>query len=79
MANAEEKGKMSNDVFESLTKHFIGNNNRYRENIVIPKNFGPVKIKTSEEKMVEAAFESCVFKSMMSCVIGECYTFDDSI
>ena len=78
MANAEEKGKISGDVFESLTKHFVGNNNRYRENIVIPKNFGPVKIKTNEEKMVEAAFESCAFKSMMSCVIGECCrTFDE--
>lgn len=65
------KRDLTNDDWINLTKHFLGNNNRYRENIIIPKNLGPVKIKSNEEKMVEAAFESCAFKSFMSCVIGE--------
>lgn len=32
--------------------------------------FGPVKIKTNEEKMIEAAMDSCFFKSFMACVLG---------
>lgn len=31
---------------------------------------GHVTIKTNEEKAVETVFESCPFKSVMSCVIG---------
>lgn len=48
---------------------FLGRNS-YRENIIIPKMYGAVQIKTNEEKLVEAAFESCAFKSLMSCVLG---------
>lgn len=54
-----------------LTQYFVGNNYRYRENIIIPRNLGPVAIKTHEEKMVESFVESCPFKVMMSCVAGK--------
>ncbi|KAK9729730.1 hypothetical protein QE152_g15784 [Popillia japonica] len=70
VSNEGEKRKLSNEDWINLTNFFVGNNTRYRENIVIPKNLGPIKVKTDEEKMVEAAFESCAFKSFMSCVIG---------
>lgn len=43
---------------------------RHRENIIIPNNLGPVKIKTNEEKMVESVLDSCFFKSFMACVLG---------
>lgn len=49
---------------------FIASICSYRENIIIPKMYGVVQIKTNEEKLVEAAFESCAFKSFMSCVLG---------
>ncbi|XP_063709804.1 LOW QUALITY PROTEIN: mitochondrial import inner membrane translocase subunit Tim22 [Culicoides brevitarsis] len=55
---------------DDLAKHFIGNNQRFRENIILPQTLIQYKIKTNEEKMVDAAFESCTFKSMMSCVVG---------
>uniref|UniRef100_A0A1B6E2J3 Mitochondrial import inner membrane translocase subunit TIM22 n=1 Tax=Clastoptera arizonana TaxID=38151 RepID=A0A1B6E2J3_9HEMI len=55
---------------ENVLRYFVGNNQRYRENIVIPAMFGAVKIKTREEKMIESVFESCPFKSAMSCVVG---------
>uniref|UniRef100_A0A336LYR2 Mitochondrial import inner membrane translocase subunit TIM22 n=1 Tax=Culicoides sonorensis TaxID=179676 RepID=A0A336LYR2_CULSO len=55
---------------DDLAKHFIGNNLRYRENIILPQTLIQYKIKTNEEKIVDAAFESCTFKSFMSCVIG---------
>ncbi|XP_058818381.1 mitochondrial import inner membrane translocase subunit Tim22 [Topomyia yanbarensis] len=78
--NPEEKPKVDtskttgiffpNSELDEVAKHFIGNNHRFRENIIIPKMYGAVQIKTNEEKLVEAAFESCAFKSLMSCVLG---------
>lgn len=66
------KPEFFNDsVLNELALYFIGNTYRYRENIVVPRGMGPVFIKTNEEKMVEAAFESCAFKTGMSCVLGE--------
>lgn len=66
----QEKRQMTPEEWLSLSNYFVGNNYRYRENIIIPKSFGPVRIKTNEEKAVEAVFESCAFKAFMSCVIG---------
>ncbi|CAH1395792.1 unnamed protein product [Nezara viridula] len=60
----------SENDFNILSRYFLENVHRYRENIVVPKNLGPVAIKTNEEKLVERFFESCGFKSIMSCVIG---------
>ncbi|XP_061397264.1 mitochondrial import inner membrane translocase subunit Tim22 [Musca vetustissima] len=59
-----------NPDLDSLAKHFIGNMQRYREHVVIPKSNGPVQIKTNEEQMIERAVESCTFKSITSCVMG---------
>uniref|UniRef100_A0A1B6MK95 Mitochondrial import inner membrane translocase subunit TIM22 n=1 Tax=Graphocephala atropunctata TaxID=36148 RepID=A0A1B6MK95_9HEMI len=60
-----------NDPFlDNLARYFIGNNTRYRENIIIPRSMGPVHIKSREEKLIEAGFESCAFKTTMSCVAG---------
>lgn len=56
--------------FDSLSGYLVGNNFRYRENIIIPRILGPVIIKTNEEKLIEATIESCPFKSLTSCVIG---------
>lgn len=71
MSNITEPNRdLTSEQWSSFMQHFVGNNYRYRENIIIPKNQGPVQIKTNEEKMVESFFESCPFKSMMSCVMG---------
>ena len=58
------------EEWDAIARYFVGNNTRTRENIIIPRSAGPVKIKTEEEKMVEAFFESCAFKSVLSCVLG---------
>ncbi|KAJ8916529.1 hypothetical protein NQ315_000171 [Exocentrus adspersus] len=70
MPGAQEKRQFTHEEWSYLTRYFVGNNYRYRENIIIPKTLGPVQIKTNEEKMVEGFFESCFFKSLMSCVVG---------
>lgn len=59
------------DEVTSLMKHFVGNNYRFRENIIIPRTVGPIQIKTPEEKRVEAIFESCAFKSLVASVMGK--------
>lgn len=61
---------INDPFFDRVAQYFVGNNQRYRENIVIPKMMGPVQIKTNEQKMVESVFESCAFKTTMSCVLG---------
>ncbi|KAF9810597.1 hypothetical protein SFRURICE_021050 [Spodoptera frugiperda] len=56
--------------YDSLAKYLVGNNQRFRENIIIPRILGPVIIKSNEEKMIESTIESCPFKSLTSCIIG---------
>lgn len=63
----------SPEEFEKVARSLMFQN-KYRENIIIPKILGPVKIKTTAETRMEAAFESCAFKSLMSCVIGLYFT-----
>lgn len=60
----------TNEDWDKIALYLVGNNNRYREDIIIPRMMGPVKIKTSEEKMIENFFESCAFKTGMSCAAG---------
>ena len=47
-----------------------GESNKHRTIIPIPRTHGAISFKTREEKLVEAAFESCAFKTLMSCVLG---------
>ncbi|KAJ1524157.1 hypothetical protein ONE63_010684 [Megalurothrips usitatus] len=58
------------EEWDSISRYLVGNNTRLRDNIIIPRSAGPVKIKTDEEKMVESFFESCAFKATMSTVLG---------
>lgn len=55
---------------DSLMKYFVGSNCKYREQIIIPRTVGPIHIKNIDEKRVEAAFESCAFKSLVASVMG---------
>lgn len=71
VAEAPKSRVLDTAELDRMAMHFVGNLNRYRENIVIPKGNGPVKIKTNEEKLIETAVESCAFKSAMACVMGE--------
>ncbi|XP_077533644.1 mitochondrial import inner membrane translocase subunit Tim22 [Haemaphysalis longicornis] len=56
--------------FSELMGLLIGPNKRVRENVIFPPGLFPHKIKTKDELRVEAAFESCVFKTGISCVLG---------
>ncbi|XP_072760801.1 mitochondrial import inner membrane translocase subunit Tim22 [Anoplolepis gracilipes] len=60
----------SNPELDKIAVFLVGNQQRFRENIIIPRMLGPVQIKTIEEKRIESIMESCAFKSIMSCVIG---------
>lgn len=67
----ENKRVFLNDAeLDKIALLLVGNQRRFRENIIIPTLLGPAKIKTIEEKRIESIMESCTFKSIMSCVIG---------
>jgi len=61
---------LSLQQMDDVCKYMMINPNRYRENLVIPTILTPPYIKTREEKMVQAFFESCPFKSALSGVAG---------
>jgi len=60
----------TDEEYDKVVQYMVGGLTRYRDNIIIPRNMGPVTIKAKEEKMVERFFESCAFKAGMSCVLG---------
>lgn len=66
---------MQDEVFDKIAVHLIGTQQRYRDNIIIPRALGAGYIKTNEEKTIERFMESCGFKSIMSCVLGKDFFF----
>lgn len=65
------ENRMGNDMdLDNIALYLIGTKERFRENIIIPRTVGPVQLKTNEEKLIESVMESCIFKSIASCVIG---------
>ncbi|CAN7986774.1 unnamed protein product [Ixodes hexagonus] len=56
--------------FSELMTALIGPNKRIRDNIIFPVGLFPHKVKTRDELRVEAAFESCGFKTGLSCILG---------
>ncbi|TGZ57359.1 mitochondrial import inner membrane translocase subunit Tim22 [Temnothorax curvispinosus] len=69
-ATAGKKVFLSDAELDKIALFLVGNQQRFRENIIIPRMLGPVQIKTIEEKRIDSMMESCAFKSIMSCVIG---------
>ncbi|XP_071581037.1 mitochondrial import inner membrane translocase subunit Tim22 [Temnothorax nylanderi] len=69
-ATAGNKVFLSDADLDKIALFLVGNQQRFRENIIIPRMLGPVQIKTIEEKRIDSMMESCAFKSIMSCVIG---------
>ncbi|XP_046418858.1 mitochondrial import inner membrane translocase subunit Tim22 [Neodiprion virginianus] len=61
---------MNDPDMDKIAVHLVGTQQRFRENIIIPRVMGPVRIKTNDEKLMESVMESCIFKSFMSCVMG---------
>lgn len=68
--NSERRSVMNEAEWEKITAYLVGTQQRFRENIIIPRTVGPVQIKTNEEKRIERVMESCAFKSLCSCCIG---------
>ncbi|XP_045601204.1 mitochondrial import inner membrane translocase subunit Tim22 [Procambarus clarkii] len=55
---------------DQIARFLVGNQRRERESLIIPRNFTPVVFKSREEKAVEAVFESCPFKAILSLFAG---------
>lgn len=67
----EKRVLLSSDEFKTAMMRLISSEPKLRDAVLIPRTYGPVVIKTREEKILEATFESCIFKCLMSCVLGE--------
>ena len=70
LLETSENRAISDMDLDNIARYVIGTQQRFRENIIIPRTVGPVQLKTNEQKLVESAMESCIFKSIASCVIG---------
>lgn len=66
---ANDNNKERVILFSELRDALIGPNRR-RDNLLVPVTLGGQGIKTKEEIMVEKFFESCAFKTSLSCVMG---------
>lgn len=55
--------------FSELRDALIGPNRR-RENLIVPRFLGGQPLKSENEIIVENFFESCAFKTTLSCVMG---------
>jgi len=69
--NSENKIYFTNEEFDQIAKYLLFSKDVKRDNVIIPRLLGQASMKTKDEVRVEAAFESCTFKSFMSCVIGK--------
>ena len=56
--------------FSELRDALIGPNRIRGQRMIVPMAFGGGILKSREEKIVETAFESCAFKTVLSCVMG---------
>ncbi|KAF7987453.1 hypothetical protein HCN44_003215 [Aphidius gifuensis] len=68
--DSERRVFLNDPTLDKIAVHLIGNQARFRDNIIIPRGPIPVYIKTNQEKQMEMVMESCLFKSVMSCVMG---------
>ncbi|KOX75672.1 Mitochondrial import inner membrane translocase subunit Tim22 [Melipona quadrifasciata] len=70
LLETSENTAISDMDLDNIARYVIGTQQRFRENIIIPRTVGPVQLKTNEQKLIESAMESCIFKSIASCIIG---------
>ncbi|KAK8719312.1 hypothetical protein OTU49_014110 [Cherax quadricarinatus] len=73
-ADITNKGKhgvlFTPQEIDQIARFLVANQRRERENLIIPRTFTPVVMKSREEKAVEAVFESCPFKAILSLFAG---------
>lgn len=61
---------VQDEDLDKIAMYLVSSQQRFRENIIIPRALGGGYIKSNEEKAIEKFMESCTFKSIMSCVVG---------
>lgn len=69
MSNNEGKNMTQEEILHQFVNR-IFNNDQFREKIMMPTVLGRPVVKTVEEKTLDTITESCVFKSILSGVMG---------
>lgn len=70
MSNDENTSVLSQEEVLHQFVNRIFNNDQFREKIMMPTVMGRPVVKTVEEKTLDTITESCVFKSILSGVMG---------
>jgi len=60
----------THEEFTAVTKYLVGNNVRLFPRPFIPQSAGPARQQPREEVMMTNVTESCLFRSVMSFVVG---------
>lgn len=67
---SEKKIFMKDGDWEKIALYLVGNQQRFGDNIIIPRTVGPVRIKTIDEKRMDSITESCTVTCIYSSCIG---------
>ncbi|KOC64162.1 Mitochondrial import inner membrane translocase subunit Tim22 [Habropoda laboriosa] len=70
LSEASEKKGITDMDLDNIAMYLTGTQQRFRENIIIPRTVGPVHLMNNEEKLIQRAMESCIMKTVSSCVMG---------
>ncbi|KAG1653488.1 Mitochondrial import inner membrane translocase subunit Tim22 [Nymphon striatum] len=67
--NDKSNEKISSNNIDSVFLRLF-DHNRVRSNMYVPSGIGLTGMKSKGEENIQALFESCLFKTFMSCVLG---------
>ena len=67
----KKKYNLTPQQVHEIQLKLLGRISKNSDNIVLPKSCLPIRLRTVDEKLVEGLFESCIFKSALSCCAGK--------
>ncbi|CAK9798520.1 Mitochondrial import inner membrane translocase subunit Tim22 [Anthophora plagiata] len=70
LPEASEKKGITDTDLDYIAMYLTTSQQRFRENIIIPRTVGPIHLMSNEEKLIQRAMESCIMKTVSSCVMG---------
>ncbi|CAK9816351.1 Mitochondrial import inner membrane translocase subunit Tim22 [Anthophora quadrimaculata] len=70
LPEANEKKGINDTDLDHIAMYLTTSQQRFRENIIIPRTVGPVHLMNNEEKLIQRLMESCIMKTVSSCVMG---------
>lgn len=70
METSKKSTMFTKQELDLVALQLVGNFNRPRTQVIIPRSVIPTVLRTDQEKQIMAVWDSCVFKSMLSAAAG---------